>query len=88
MPSWRTRVGCRYKDFIEGTKDPFAISSYDEITDVCLNLKGLTESPFSLNTKEHDIEKRLDRSKREAGAHRAAAHPYPSSSSLSSLIPK
>jgi diguanylate cyclase (GGDEF)-like protein len=48
-----------YKDYVEGTKDPYLINNYKETLLACLNLKGQTVSPLSLSTKDFNEEEQL-----------------------------
>ncbi|MBI5896412.1 MAG: diguanylate cyclase, partial [Desulfobacterales bacterium] len=49
----------RFKDFQESVKDPFVANQYHLLNQFCLNLKGLTDSPFSLNSPGFDHEERV-----------------------------
>lgn len=54
----------RFRDFIEGSKDPTIWNQYSHIRQCCLNLKGLTDNLCSLNVPESNYEQELDELRR------------------------
>ncbi|MDY6904231.1 MAG: diguanylate cyclase [Thermodesulfobacteriota bacterium] len=55
----------RFRDFQENVQDPFAINQFKQYKQFCLNLKGLTENPDSLNTPDYNHDAAIKEMRRQ-----------------------